>query len=94
MLLCLTKGHSATEVHFYQADPPQEVPGMNYKISQVPTELYHLQDGIFQELSNSLLLTHNLLFGLRLGNKFFILLLTKHCHCISSYLSETGPWQN
>lgn len=64
-LLCLTKGHSVTEVHIHQADLPQEEPGMNYKISQVPTELYQLQAGIFQELFNSLLLTHNLLFGLR-----------------------------
>lgn len=51
MLLCLTKWHSVTEVHFHQAHLPQEVSGMNYTTSRVPTELYQLQAGIFQQLS-------------------------------------------
>lgn len=63
MLLCLTKWHNAT-VHFYHADLLQEVPGMNYKTSWVPTEPYQVQTGIFQQCFNSLLLSHNL-FGLR-----------------------------
>lgn len=63
MLLCLTKGHSVTS-SLHQADLPQEVPGMNHKISRIPRELCQLPAGIFHKLLNSLLLTHNLIFGL------------------------------
>lgn len=64
MLLCLTKWHNATEVHFHHTDLPQEVPGMNHKTSWVPTEPYQLQVGTFQQGFNSQLLSHKLLFGL------------------------------
>lgn len=89
MLFCLIKQHNTRGVHFHHTDLLRELQGMNYKTSWAPTKPYQLQAFFNIATSCCWAISDCLDKDITLsGNKFCMLLPTKHSHYVGTYLCK------